>query len=215
MDVYTTEASQVAAIQSFFKRYGKYLLAAILLAALGIFGWQYAKHWQQTKREGASDAYQQLLLVVQKGNEKDIKHQSQAIIEKYKATPYADWAKLLLTKVSLSQNNWMDAKSMLESVMQKPSGEPFRQLAIIQLARLYLAQKEPDESLKVLNKLKSPLYRGWAAMIKGDAYQQKNDLANAKVAYKKALSSLPKNQVTYELVQMKLHNLPAKTAKKE
>ena len=189
------------------KKYGNLIISLIILVMIGIIGLQYwNKHTTKVAAQ-ASSTYEQLLMALSQNNAGQIQGLGNTLMSNYKSSPYAKMAAFLLAKQAVQSNNLEQAATQLKWVVDNASVESFKAIAQIRLARVYLAQQKAKQALTILQKVDAKNYIDEAAAIKGDAYLELKQPAQAKMAYQKALTSLDKQSPLYAYVEMKLYSI--------
>jgi predicted negative regulator of RcsB-dependent stress response len=82
-----------------------------------------------------------------------------------------------------------------------------RSVAMLQLAAMHLEAKQYDDALKVLADKHDAAFDGLFSDLKGDALMAQGKQADAKVAYKEALSKLDDKGRYYQITTHKLEAL--------
>lgn len=210
MSTYVTEQEQIEQIKTWFKNHGTLLLIGIVIIAMAAFAWQ---RWQVSREQGRSQAsmqYEQLLASMARHDEATIAKQAYALISHYPHSTYAKLANLLLARADVYQGKLDSAAGRLQDIIDTANMPALREMARIRLARVFLAQNKPEQALTLLQKEEvDKQYLAPATEAKGDALLALGKLNEARQAYHQALQLLPKFEVTWPLLQMKLDNLPS------
>jgi predicted negative regulator of RcsB-dependent stress response len=213
MSTYRSEEEQVEVIKRWWKEYGFATITGIILAIILVLGWQYYQRYEIANTQQASFVYQELIGIQMnpdkaKNNADAVSAYANDLITHYAHTPYAKLASLWLAKVAVDQRKLNDAMGHLEWVMSHTSShDALHAIAQIRLARIYLAQNQPQDVLTLLNNFSNKDYMGVALAAKGDAYLKLNQVHDARDAYQQALAALPVDAPLYKMVQVKLANL--------
>ena len=183
------EQEELDVIKDWWKRNSKYV-AALVVAVAVVFstyqGWKYYQHKQAVE---ASALYDQLT----RHDVKDIKNirsLSAQLMEKYSGTVYATRGALLAAKANYEGNDAKSAMAQLQWAMEHAKEEQIRSIAQLQLAAVQLDQKQYDVALKTLADKHDAAFDGLFADLKGDVLVAQGKPADAKAAYKDALSKL-------------------------
>ncbi|APZ43069.1 YfgM family protein [Acidihalobacter ferrooxydans] len=209
--MYTTEDEEFERIKRWFASYGIWLLALVVLAALGFGGWKGWGYYQARQGTQASALYSQFQKAVQNKNTQAIDSTAQKLTGSYAGTPYAALAQLMRAKLAVTGNKLDAAASDLQWVIAHGSQTTLRTLATLRLAQVRVAQKRPDAALVLLNSSLPTAYMPLAKQIQGDAWLIKGDDAKARAAYEEALASAQLAGLPTETLQMKIAALPANT----
>ena len=207
MTDYLTEKEQIELLRNWIKEYSLYILAGFAMAGLVLFGW---REWQQRAAKiqmHASSVYDEMLAMRSQNNSEATIVQAKKLVKHYPQTVYGELATFMLAKDAVAKNNYQAAEERLNWVIDHSRNMSFRQIARIRLARLQLALKKPDDSLKMLQKVDDPSFAGLINEVKGDAYLAMNNPNMARQSYQAALANLPNALEMRPLLQMKYDNL--------
>lgn len=141
---------RLAALKSWSKKYGIVTVvfgAAILAATLG---WQYRHYYQNQQAEQASMIYAQLEQGGPDNNTINVTTAANSLMLNYAATPYAKLAALMLARRAVQNQNLDLAKTQLTWVIEHPQQAMLSQLAQLRLARILIAQQQPQLALDSL-----------------------------------------------------------------
>jgi predicted negative regulator of RcsB-dependent stress response len=206
---YANEHEQWQAIKGWFKQNGLFLAIVIILSLAASFGWRY---WQQhalEKRQEASQLYDQLLTANQlDASGASLTRIADELQREYPRTPYASLAALLEAKAAVSQNNLTKAADKLQWIIQKTGDDDLRTIAQLRLARILLAQKQPDQALQLLNQVKEKDYLAAVDQVRGDIYLSQGKTAQARDSYQAARAVTPAMEAVYSYLDQQLNRLP-------
>ena len=205
---YETEEQQIEAIKQFWKRYGSWLVSGVVAIILVWFGWQYWQERQIENRSQASTAYQQVLESLADEQRETANLQARQIIGTYPNTPYAQLSALILADLAVENNDLQQAEQQLEWAASNGTDVAIGYIAQLRLARIYLADNKLDAALKIVQTIDDETFSPTAKAIEGDVWVAKGDIDAARTAYQIALENLTPDNPWYELVSMKLVNLP-------
>ena len=125
---------------------------------------------------------------------------------------YAELALLLDARLAVQQDNLGDAKATLENVADRSSRRYVQSLAWLRLARIEVAEGNPEAALSLLDEPITESLAAQQANIRGDAYAALGDTEQARDAWQTALElAQARNQALYG-VQFKLDDLGAEEA---
>lgn len=205
MEVYSTEQEQIALLKKWLKTYAPPAILGIIIAVGIGFGW---RHWQNANiqtTEAASVVYVNMVGATLDHLDSEAALMANTLIEKYSKTPYAQFASLLLAKQAAENGVYNEASKRLNWVIQKTDVPAIKQIAKIRLAKIEIAENNPEVALDLLNTIDDQAYLGMIDETRGDAYKALKKTAQAKAAYLAAENALPPSADT--LIQMKLANL--------
>ncbi len=133
--------------------------------------------------------------------------QATKLFTHYPQTTYGQLAALALARDAVNKKDYPAAEIKLNWVIEHSNINSFKQIARIRLARLMLAEKKADESIKLLSTINDNSFVGMIDEVRGDAYVAMKNPTAARDAYKKALTELPNAQMVRPLLQIKFDNL--------
>lgn len=206
---YLTEDQQVELLKKLWKEYGLSIITGVVLAVIVVFGWRFYQTYRIERAEQASTIYEHMMVELMNDQNADAKEQAETLQKQFHDTPYATFAALMLAKLAVEKNDWVSAKQSLQWVMDHGSEAMFREIATIRLAKIDLQERHSNEALKKLSHPMKKTLIPLAEETKGDAYQQLNQVKEARSAYQQALAELPESALNRPFLQLKLADLPA------
>ncbi|WP_387490793.1 YfgM family protein [Photorhabdus sp. RM96S] len=204
MEVYTNENEQVDVIRRFFANNGKALVFGLVLGAGVLIGWRYWQSHQTNQLQESAEAFER----VDQGLITSTK-ESHVAAEKFASetnNSYGVMTHMHLAQLAVEKNELTKADKFLSAAAGQVKNEDLLSLVNIRLARVQLAEDKADAALKTLEQVKGS---GWVAVaedIRGDALLKKGDIAGARAAYTKGLSS-NSPQAIKSMLNLKLNNL--------
>lgn len=212
-----SEEEQLDAVKRWWKDNGMSLIAGAVLAAAGVFGWNAWQNYQQGQSEAASMRYQQLVNMTASSelNEDQLASAREMVAELTDAhgkTLYAELALLLDARLAVQAGDLEGAKASLESVASDSSRRYVQSLAWLRLARVELANGNPDQALALLDQPISDALAAQRADVRGDAFAAKGDTSAARNAWETALNVAQTQDQPLYGVQFKLDDLGAEEA---
>ena len=207
MTDYLTEQEQVDLLKTWLKQYGPVILTGIVLAVLIATGWRYWQDRQARILSHASTVYDEMLAMRAKNDPKATLLQAKKIFKHYPSTVYGQMAAFMLARDAINEKKYADAEKHFNWVLDHSNSSSIRQIARLRLARLLIAEKKPNESIKLLQTVDDKYFYSLNQEIKGDAYVAMHDLKKAKTAYQLALQTLPNHDTIRPILGMKYDNL--------
>jgi predicted negative regulator of RcsB-dependent stress response len=202
------EQEQVAELKAWWNQYGNLVLAAVIAVAVAVVGWQGWRWYQHNQAAQASVLYDTLTKAAQAGDAKALRDAAGTLVESYPRTLYASMGALIAAKFYFERNDLKNAKAQLQWVIEHAPSEDFRDLARLRLAAVLLDEQAYDEALKLLDAPHAAAYDAQYAALKGDVLVAKNQLAEARAAYRLALDKSDKRDNPFrESVRMRLEAL--------
>jgi predicted negative regulator of RcsB-dependent stress response len=220
VEQYRTEEEQVEALGRWWKENGRSMLAAVVVALGGVFGWQAWQANEVRQQEQASDLYQALLQAI---GTQDVTSGAQLAIapaeqlkNEFGSTTYAQFAALQLAALAANEGKLADAEAQLRWVLGKAEkGSDIAQVAQLRLARVLAASGATDQALAILAAAQAGAYGASYAAARGDILLAAGRNDEARDAYTQAVASAGGDEeVNLPALQQKLQSLtpvPART----
>ncbi|MCX8049425.1 MAG: tetratricopeptide repeat protein [Methylohalobius sp.] len=207
MATHIYEQEQVEALKRWWKENSTSLIAGVALGIALIFAWNAWKSYQDTQVEQASELYLKLLNAVAESNHELAEGLASRLTSDFKRTAYADFAYLLLAKVTAEQGQLEGAKHRLESLLTTSKDEDLKHVARLRLARVWLALGQPEKGMVVLTAADDlGRFAAQYEEVKGDLYHALGKPEQALEAYRKAVAASQDSP----FLQMKLTELGLK-----
>jgi predicted negative regulator of RcsB-dependent stress response len=204
---YLTEQEQIEILKNWIKQYSFVILGGVLIAGIAIFGWRYWQERQHKILSHASSVYDEMLTVRAQNNREATTIQAKKLFSHYSQTSYGQMAAFMLARNAIVNKNYAEAEKQLQWVVNHSHIPAIRQIARIRLARVFIANRKPEESIKLLDKIDDKTFNGLTNEVKGDAYVTMKNTNMARQSYQQALNDLPNAEVIRPLLQMKYDNL--------
>lgn len=211
VDELRSDDEQEEALKRWLADYGKSVATGILLAVAILFGWQGYQQKQQADAEAASALFQNLLLAAEQDSEAgrlSVGSFSEQLKSDYPGSFYAQMAALHVARIAVKQGALDDAAAELQWVLDRSPPENLEPLVQLRLGRVYLAQQNYDELMKLVDLSTEP-YSGAFLELKADALVEQGKKGEAIEAYQTALAL---NEKVEQLqgkrnIEMKLQSL--------
>jgi len=204
VDDYLSEREQIDSLRGAVKENAPWALAAVLIAAAVILGWQQYQGWRQRQSVTANQKYTATLEALSRADKATAVKIIDELHADYGRTPYPDLATLAYVRFEVATNELADAAKRLEDVMQNARDPELRIVARLRLARVERAQGKPDLALATLAGAPTGTSTAAFTEVKGDALADKGDKAGALAAYREALEAKMPGLVNRELVELKI-----------
>lgn len=202
------ELEQAERIKGWCREYGLGTMLGIIFAIVASIGWHY---WQQARENNAVNAtiqYESLLNAsMSKSNIATVESIAKGLLQNYPQTPYASLAALQLAKQAVNQNNLLEAETKLMWVIQHGKSGSLRAVARIRLARVLLAENQPEHALKILDENDNSVYQPRVLEEKGDILFHLGNLSSALQNYLAAEKLFSESAIDQPLLSMKISNL--------
>jgi len=211
-----TEEEQLEAIKRWWKQNGTSLIAGVVIAAAGVFGWNTWQDYQASKAEAASLRYQQLLdLAGRNGLDEPARQRANELVgeitDEHAKTLYADLARLLDARLAIDAGDRERARAALETVVEESKRGYLKGLARLRLARLQLAAGNAETALATLEGVPESL-AVLRADVRGDAQHALGHVELAREAWHHALTLAEQRDQPLYGVQLKLDDLGTEEA---
>ncbi len=201
------EQEQIDALRTWWRQNGKLVIAAVLAAALAgaaVTGW---RTYQARKAVEAAQLYSSLEEASRVEDAEKLKEVSSVLMDKYAATAFGPMAALIAAKTSFEQGDLKSAAAQLQWAIDNAKDEETKTVAQMRLAAVRLDENQYDQALRLLDGKHADAFAGLYLDLRGDVLVAQGKSAEARSAYKDALTKLSE-QGNYRLVvQAKLDAL--------
>lgn len=183
MDYELNDQDRADLVKNFVKKYGPWIILAIIIIAIGFGINAYLNKRQATENQNASNAYQAMLTSAQNGaTTQQITASANELIKNYPDTVYATFSQLTLANIDIQQGNLTDAENLLNTALKANHKNTLEPVIQMRLARVYIAENKLNDAIALL---KDPP-KGFEApfnLLTGDAELLQNNTAAAKASY--------------------------------
>lgn len=201
---YTIEEEQeINEIKTWWNENYKSIIAIVVLAFAGVFGWKYWQNHQAGQIQSLSAQYDQLIYGVEKGDAKNA--QLEQFAKDNSKTAYAVLALFERAKSAVENNDFSAAESALKQAMNESSDEVLTSVAALRLAAVQFQLQSFDAALETLKSVKDSSWDSRKNLLTGDILAAKGDKAGAKASFEAALANA--DQLEQQLIQVRLNNL--------
>lgn len=208
MDVYKSDDEQAEIIRKWWNENGKSIITGIVLGLVAIFGWRTWQDYHKQQSEAASDLYQNMLNIVNKGGHTDeVDTISNKIVHDYGSTAYAVFAKLIEAKIAVDKGNYKIAAGHLRWALEHNKQPGIGHIIRLRLARVLIDMKKYDDALALLNIKDKGEFNASYDEIRGDILKLKGDKEGARNAYELAMTNRQAANLDVSLLELKLGDL--------
>lgn len=205
MATHPGEDEQLAALTRWWNENGTITIIGFIVGIAALFGGRAWFDHKQVTSEAASAELALLLNELNVGDSASITEKADNILSEYSSNSQAEFASLIKAKVLVGSGELEKAKSVLQSVIDKPTIEGIDELARLRLARILIAESNYDQALSLMSG-NSLAFEAHYQALRGDIYLAQGDVGKARQAYQGALAD-SSAFVGDQQVRMKLDSL--------
>ena len=213
MNINSSEEQIVEEFKKWWTQFGNHIIIFLIIVVVGFGGFRYWDTMQSNEAKDASVSFESVLELLNKGERGKAKSLIENIKQDFPNLAYTQLAMLLEAHILVTENNYKDAEKILLEVISTDPIKGLAEIAASRLARIYLAQKEPDKAMKVISKKSIDNHQG------GSLWELQADIAAAMGDHEKALKLYDKALEQSQLlgypttnISLKRNNLPARRA---
>lgn len=207
--MYTTEDEELERIRRWWAAYGRWIVAIVVVAAIGFGSWKGWGYYRQHQSAQASRIYHDLQTAAGKNDTQGIDKAVKQLTQGYAGTPYAALAELLQAKRAVDAGKLTEAAKALQWVVDNGSQPSLQSVARLRLAQVRIAQKQPDAALSLLRTGFGEAYMPLVKELEGDAWVTKGNSQRALAAYQQALAGAQNAGLPLTALKMKIAALSA------
>lgn len=207
---YQTEEEQVEKIKELWNRHGIPLLTGVVIALVGVFGWQGWSNYQDRQAANASALYQNMLETVLASEAGEARGRSAELAEQirsdYAGTRYAQFAGLMQAKLAVEAGDMTSAESVLRQVAEQAGDDTLQEVARQRLARVLADQERAEEGLELFSGQVGGALLAGREEVRGDLLLGLGRVDEARQAYMAAMQAIEDPRDRPQL-QLKLDDL--------
>ncbi|EGP03489.1 TPA: YfgM family protein [Pasteurella multocida] len=201
---YTAEEEQeLNEIKTWWKENYKTLIASVIIAFGGVFGWNYWQNHQLNKIQQTSAQYEQALYSTADFASKSVKIEQ--FVQANSKTSYAVLALLEKAKVEVEKKEFAQAEQSLKQALAQSTDENLSSITALRLASVQYQQQAFDMALDSLKQVKESSWDSRKNLLIGDILLAKGDKVAAKASYQQALNNA--SPLEAQWLQVRLNNL--------
>lgn len=204
MNVYASDDEQAEALKAWWKENGRSVIGGLVLGLGGVFGWQSWQEHQHGQVIQASNSYAQLAQAAQVENVQEVAQLRKYLSKAHAGSVYEFFGSLQMARVSVNEGKLDEAAALLRGALAQTDDPSLQQIARLRLARLLLAQNQLDQLEGVLNEAGDDAFRGEFNALRGDLAMRRNQLDEARAAYRAAIDEGAGNS---SILRLKLDDL--------
>ncbi|MGY4676810.1 YfgM family protein [Pasteurella sp. P03HT] len=201
---YTAEEEQeLNEIKAWWKENYKSLIASVIVAFAGVFGWNYWQTYQANKIQQTSAHYEMAVYSTQ--DEVKKRAQIEQFVQENGKTSYAVLALLEQAKLEVEKKDFAQAEQSLKQALTQSSDETLSSIAALRLASVQFQQQAFDAALESLKQVKQTSWESRKQLLTGDILLAKGDKEAAKASYQQAQQQA--SPLEAQWLQVRLNNL--------
>jgi predicted negative regulator of RcsB-dependent stress response len=186
---YLSDREQWERVKAWVREQGPWALVSVAIVAIGFGGWRYWQSRVEQRDLTAEARYQQVLSSFSRNDVAGGVLAADQLIKQSPASPYAEQADLAAARVAVEIGKLDQAAERLTRVLNTTPDLELKLVARLRLARVQLAQGQPDAALQTLATPDPGAFAARYDEVRGDALLAKGDRAGALKAYQSARRS--------------------------
>ena len=186
MDEYMNEQEQWDYVRGWVRQNGVWLLAGVVLASAGLWGWRSWQAHREAMLLEAGGQYQQLLAALGRNDLPGVMTLADKLAAAHPHTGYAEQAQLAVARMQVENNQLPAALDRLQKIEAGTQDAELKLVVRLRVARLQIEQNRIADALATLNAVQPGAFAGRFAEVRGDALLAKGDRAGALKAYREA-----------------------------
>lgn len=186
----------------------KKIIICLVIFMFMVSGISYWKHHEKHQDLLSNENFNIILYAMSINDNLTIKNHAIKLLNKPNSTPYPRLAGLMLAKVLILENDFIEAEKILIKVMQKQNNkDSIWHLANLRLIKTLLLQNKLLEAEKNINiGIADKKFTSRYHELFGDLLVANNKLVDAVAKYQEAINNLPENTIAPWL-QLKINEL--------
>jgi predicted negative regulator of RcsB-dependent stress response len=209
VDDYYSEQEQWERVKQWMRENGLWLLAGVVIGVAALAGWRWWQDRVEQQALAASTKYSQVFDAFGRGDRTRGFTLVDELRQDHASSPYADQADLLAARSLVESNELGKAVERLTRVMNGSRDEQLRLVARLRLARVQLAQGNPDVALGTLDGAPPGAFAARFDEVRGDVLLAKGDKPGALRAWRKAIAADTDGSLDRAAVELKVADLRA------
>jgi len=188
LDTYKTDEEQIESLKKWWEENGTSIVLGIVIGFGAIFGWRW---WQQEKlneAEAASRLFQSMMEISQDADSSAIRDKAEELISDYGSTTYAVFAKMMLAKIAVQENDYQSAEEHLRGALENVGEQSIEHEIRLRLARVLIARDEYEEASRLLDIGDPGQFAADYSELRGDISLYQGDREGARQAYQEAVA---------------------------
>ncbi len=201
------DQEEIENFKYFWRSWGRWLFALLVVAAIGYFGWvMYSSHQRSVNNEAVA-VFDQWAENQQANKPAEAAKLLTQLQSQYPTSISAAQATLMQAGAAFDQGKYDEAIGHLNWVLKYHQEPLIRAMAIQRLATVQLQQQKYDAAIATLGMNTDEAYSGILLETKGDVYAAQGKRSEAAAAYKQAMDKLPQDDQGRYFNNLKIHQL--------
>ena len=201
------EQEQIDQLKHFWKTYGVWITAVVVLALLTYSGWTGYRYWQASQNAKSAVIADQVQTAAQSLACAAVQRALDDVRQQFASTDYAQQASLAAAQAYQADGKVAEARAALEWLAASGANAGYQAIAKLRLASLSIEAKDYDAALKQLAGELPAEFAGLAADKRGDALLAQGKRDEARAAYEQAYKAMDPQADYRNLVEVKLNAL--------
>lgn len=208
MTGYTSEQEQIEALRQWWRENGRSVIAGVVIAVIGVVGWQQWSAYKTNQALAAAGAYEALASDIGSQNLDAAGKEWTTLKEEHGGSAYAVLGSLRLAAARTDAGDLDGAEAALRWAHDHGDNQGLRQLARLRLAKVLDAAGKDDEAVATLKPVPDGPYAARYQELLGDIEMARGKREAAIQAYRDAIAANPLRR-RRGLIEMKLADLGA------
>jgi predicted negative regulator of RcsB-dependent stress response len=204
-----SEKEQWEWLKGWLRENSPWILGGVGIGGLIVWGWFWWGDRTDRLALEASTKYVQIADAVLKGDNTRAQSLTTDLEKDHGSSPYVDQAHLLLAKIAVDAGELDKAAGILRNTMEKTKDGELALVARIRLARVQLAQNQPDVALATLAAVDPGAFKARFEEVRGDVLYAKGDKSGALTAYRAAREAATGQSGDTQMLDLKIDDLVA------
>ena len=205
---YHDEQESIESFKAWWAQWGNTSTWIVLVALVAAAAWNGWHFWQRRQATQAAVLYEQVQQSVAAKDKAAVARDAGDMESRYGHTAYGEMTALAAAKALYEAGDAAGAKAQLQWAIDHAKDDEYKQLAKLRLAAVLLDEKAYDAGLALLDGTPVEGFQGVVSDRRGDLLAAAGKRADARSAYRVALSSLGKSDTSArQLIQFKLDAL--------
>jgi predicted negative regulator of RcsB-dependent stress response len=204
-----SEKEQLDAMRAWWSENGKYVIGGILVGVMVIFG---INEWRTTKADteiAASSLYEDVMFGAGSGDLDAALEAATQLFTDYNDTPYAAQSRLAMARLYMDNARDQDAADVLTALIDTNPDKEIALIGRLRLAKILLYQGKAEEVIGLISDQPDTAFSARFSEVRGDAYVELEQFAEAEAAYLAALTDNPQAPtLDTALIQLKINDIP-------